>query len=177
MLTNTQPNTSNTFTKQDHHYMQLALELANKAAKLGEVPVGAVLVQYYDNDEGLQIDTLIGQGFNKPIETNDPTSHAEIIALRDACNNLNNYRLPPKTTLYVTLEPCTMCVGAMIHSRLHRLVFATTEPRAGMVVSQAQLLDENFYNHRIKVESGLCADKSKQLLKSFFKSRRVAKNK
>ncbi len=149
--------------------MQLALDLAKQGADNGEVPVGAVLVQFTDDTpQG----TIIAQGYNQPIATNDPTAHAEIVALRCACQQLQNYRLPPYTSLYVTLEPCTMCVGALIHARLHRLVFATREPRAGMVGSRANLLEEDFYNHQVIVESGLLADQSSDLLKSFFKSRR-----
>ncbi len=168
-------NTEN-FTKIDHHYMTLALSLARQGAEKGEVPVGAVLVQF-DTNESEDKDELQGkilaEGYNQPILSHDPTVHAEIVALRCACESLKNYRLPPNTTLYVTLEPCTMCVGALIHARLSRLVFATHEPRAGMVGSQANLLEQDFYNHKISVQSGLLAEESSQILKAFFKERRA----
>lgn len=159
------------FSQTDKDYMALALNLAKQGAELGEVPVGAVLVTV--DESGNQ--TVLGQGYNQPIAKHDPTCHAEIVALRDACHNLQNYRLPPNTTLYVTLEPCTMCVGALIHARLSRLVFATAEPRAGMVGSQANLLEAEFYNHSIEVQSGLCVEESSQLLRDFFRQRRNLK--
>ncbi|PIE48071.1 MAG: tRNA adenosine(34) deaminase TadA [Gammaproteobacteria bacterium] len=159
------------FNQNDKKYMMYALELAQKGAEQGEVPVGAVLVQFDEAGNA----AVIGRGFNQPIAKHDPTSHAEILALRDACRNLNNYRLPENTSLYVTLEPCTMCVGALIHARLNRLVFATREPRAGMVGSQANLLAQDFYNHNIKVQSGLYADESAQILQDFFRKRRNMK--
>lgn len=153
----------------DYHWMHYALELAKQGAERGEVPVGAVLVH---NGE------VIGEGFNEPIGRHDATAHAEIVAIRDACQNLNNYRLPNNTTLYVSLEPCTMCIGALIHARLSRLVFAAEEPRAGMVGSQMDLSNEPFYNHNIMVQKGLCREHSAQLLRSFFRQRRkVAKAK
>lgn len=151
---------------EDYKYMHQALALARQGAVLEEVPVGAVLVS-----DG----QVIGEGFNKPITTNDPTAHAEIVALRCACQAIQNYRLPPDTTLYVTLEPCTMCFGALIHARLKRLVFATYEPRAGMVGSQLNLTDMDFYNHSISVNSGLLRADSQQMLKQFFKARRNKK--
>ena len=152
----------------DVKFMTRALALAEQGAKLDEVPVGAVLV--CDNE-------VIGEGFNQPIATSDPTAHAEVVALRCACLGLENYRLPANTTLYVTLEPCTMCVGALIHARLARLVFATFEPRAGMVGSQLNLSDMDFYNHKLSVNSGLLQPNSQKLLKSFFKERRNKKRK
>lgn len=170
--------TVNQFTPDDIQYMQLALSLAQQGALLGEVPVGAVLVSTETNTQDtatrhpLTNSHILGQGYNQPIASHDPTAHAEIVALRQACQQLNNYRLPANSTLYVTLEPCTMCVGALIHARLQRLVFATHEPRAGMVISQANLLNADFYNHKIHVQSGLLADESSALLKAFFKARR-----
>lgn len=149
---------------EDAHWMRLALQCAEKGAELGEVPVGAVLVH-----EG----KVIGKGFNQPILRHDPTCHAEIVALRQACEQLNNYRLPIGTTLYVTLEPCTMCLGALIHARLSRLVFATREPRAGMLGSQLNLAECDFYNHKIQVDGGLLAQQSSEMLKAFFKQRRL----
>jgi len=152
------------FTTQDHIWMATALDLAKRAADLGEVPVGAILV--HDGQ-------IIGEGFNQPITQHDPTAHAEICALRDACQRLQNYRLPLDVTLYVTLEPCTQCVGAMIHGRVARVVFAAEEPRAGSLVSARQLLDNGFYNHRFSFVGGLMAEESAALLRSFFKARRA----
>ena len=149
----------------DVKWMQKALNLAKQGAAREEVPVGAILVH---NQQ------MIGQGFNEPIGRHDATAHAEIIALRDACRRLNNYRLPLQTTLYVTLEPCTMCIGALIHARVDRLIYAASEPRAGMVGSQMNLAAESFYNHRIQVHKGLCREHSSQMLKDFFRQRRQA---
>ena len=150
---------------EDVKWMHEALNLAKQGAEHGEVPVGAILVH---NQQ------IIGQGFNEPIGRHDATAHAEIIALRDACRRLNNYRLPLQTTLYVTLEPCTMCIGALIHARVDRLIYAASEPRAGMVGSQMNLAAEPFYNHRIQVYKGLCREHSSQMLKAFFRQRRQA---
>lgn len=150
---------------EDVKWMHEALNLAKQGAEHGEVPVGAILVH---NQQ------IIGQGFNEPIGRHDATAHAEIIALRDACTRLNNYRLPLQTTLYVTLEPCTMCIGALIHARVDRLIYAASEPRAGMVGSQMNLAAESFYNHRIQVYKGLCREHSSQMLKAFFRERRQA---
>lgn len=155
--------TSTFWSIEDVKWMQEALKLAKQGAEHGEVPVGAILV--HDQQ-------VIGQGFNEPIGRHDATAHAEIIALRDACTRLNNYRLPLQTTLYVTLEPCTMCVGALIHARVERLVYAASEPRAGMVGSQMNLPMQPFYNHSIQVNRGLCSEHSSQILKSFFRERR-----
>lgn len=146
----------------DGKFMARALELAQEAAEQGEVPVGAVLVR-----NGV----IIGQGYNAPISSNDPTAHAEIVALRDAARRFANYRLPG-STLYVTLEPCTMCVGAIVHARVERLVFATREPRAGVVCSQGSDLDRSFYNHKVAWEEGPLAEESAELLQSFFRERR-----
>ncbi|WP_410211629.1 tRNA adenosine(34) deaminase TadA [Aquirhabdus sp.] len=151
------------FTAQDHIWMTAALNLAKRAAELGEVPVGALLV--HDGQ-------IIGEGFNQPITLNDPTAHAEICALRDACQRLKNYRLPQDVTLYVTLEPCTQCVGALIHGRVSRVIYAADEPRAGSLVSARQLLSDGFYNHKFTFVGGLLAEESGALLKSFFKLRR-----
>ena len=142
--------------------MRRALELAAQAAKKGEVPVGAVLVR-----DGV----CLGEGLNQPISGNDPTAHAEIVALRAAATAVGNYRLPD-TTLYVTLEPCTMCIGALIHARVGRLVFAAREPRAGAVVSTLQLCGHPSYNHAVEWSEGLLADESSALLTAFFKARR-----
>lgn len=150
---------------EDVKWMHEALNLAKQGAEHGEVPVGAILVH---NQQ------IIGQGFNEPIGRHDATAHAEIVALRDACRRLNNYRLPLQTTLYVTLEPCTMCIGALIHARVDRLIYAASEPRAGMVGSQMNLAAESFYNHRIQVYKGLCHEHGSQMLKAFFRQRRQA---
>lgn len=143
--------------------MQRALDLAQQAALKGEVPVGAVLVHEQ---------RLIGAGFNQPISLNDPTAHAEICAIRHACQQLQNYRLPLKTTLYVTLEPCTQCVGALVHARVGHVVFAAHEPRAGSLISARQLMQNGFYNHYFSYEGGVLAEQSQVMLKSFFASRR-----
>lgn len=157
------------WSTQDVKWMEYALELAKQGAKCGEVPVGAVLIHEQ---------AVIGQGFNEPIGRCDATAHAEIVALRNACQRLSNYRLPQQTTLYVTLEPCTMCIGALIHARVNRLVYAAFEPRAGMVGSQINLPTQPFYNHAIEVQQGLCAEHSSEMLKIFFRERRqIAKNK
>ncbi len=115
---------------------------------------------------------LSEKGLKKQISRKDPPAHAGGFALQDACLKLENYRLPVDTTLYVTLEPCTQCVGAMIHGRVTRVVYAAEEPRAGSLVSARQLLDQGFYNHRFSFQGGLLADESATLLKAFFKSRR-----
>jgi tRNA(adenine34) deaminase len=146
----------------DESFMRRALELADLAAAAGEVPVGAVLVR-----DG----QIIGEGWNQVISAADPTAHAECVALRAAATTEKNYRLPG-TTLYVTLEPCTMCVGALVHARVQRLVFATREPRAGVIVSQASSLDADYYNHRVHWDEGVLAEESASRLRDFFRERR-----
>ena len=146
--------------------MGRALALAREAVLLGEVPVGAVVVL-----DG----RVIGEGFNQPIRSNDPTAHAEIVALRAAALTVENYRLPG-ASLFVTLEPCTMCVGAMIHARIGRLVFAAKEPKAGAVVSTAALFDRIELNHRVEWCGGLEEEEASQLLTSFFTHRRERKD-
>lgn len=150
---------------QDALFMREALQLAQQGAALGEVPVGAVLVQ--DGE-------IIGRGFNSPISLNDPSAHAEVQAIRDAAARLQNYRLP-ETTLYVTLEPCHMCAGLIVHARIARVVFAANEPRAGAVESQGCFFSQTFLNHRVEIKGGVLADDSAQMLKAFFKARRAAK--
>ena len=142
--------------------MRSALALADRAADEGEVPVGAIVVSD---------DQVIGQGWNQVIGAADPTAHAEIVALRDAAKAVGNYRLPD-TTLYVTLEPCTMCAGAMIHARVERLVFGAREPRAGAICSTAALLDDQQYNHRVMWSEGVLAQDSARRLRAFFRDRR-----
>lgn len=137
----------------DDHWMRLALDLAKHAADLNEVPVGAVIVLD---------DKLIGSGFNQPISSQDPTAHAEIIAIRNAAKILNNYRLV-NTTMYVTLEPCAMCAGALIHARIKRLVFGASDPKAGTA---------NQFNHTVNCSGGILADDSSNLLREFFLRRR-----
>ena len=146
----------------DKHWMHKALELARKAEAAGEVPVGAVLVK--DNQ-------LIAEGWNQPISSHDASSHAEIMAMRAAGKKLNNYRLID-TTMYVTLEPCSMCVGAMIHARVAKVVYGAAEPRTGALGGAFNLLDANQHNHIFDVVSGVMAAESKTLLQNFFRSRR-----
>lgn len=150
--------------QEDAEWMKQCLALARQASKLGEVPIGAMVVR-----DG----KILGQGYNQPIGASDPSAHAEIQALRAAAKTAGNYRLPD-TTLYVSVEPCTMCVGAMVHARIDRLVFGANEPRAGAVVSQLNLLDQAFYNHRIEYVGGCLAEESGKLLKTFFRERRQA---
>ena len=152
--------------KIDLQWMQHAYTQAAEAAEIGEIPVGAVIVSQGQ---------IIGQGFNCPILTHDATAHAEIRAIRQACASIQNYRLPADATLYVTLEPCTMCVGALIHSRVNRVVFATTEPKAGSLVSARQLLNSGYYNHLFKFEGGCMQLECAQQLSDFFKMRRKQK--
>ncbi|WP_442915207.1 tRNA adenosine(34) deaminase TadA [Marinobacter sp. SS21] len=148
---------------EDELWMGRALELAQAAASRGEVPVGAVLVR--DGRE-------IGAGANSPISGCDPTAHAEICALRDAAKRTGNYRLSG-ATLYVTLEPCTMCVGAIVHSRVSRVVFGAREPKAGAIVSTRQTLDEPSLNWRVEANEGVLATACSQLISGFFAQRRA----
>jgi tRNA(adenine34) deaminase len=147
----------------DSDWMQQALAQARIAASMNEVPVGAVLV---DADG-----ELLAAGHNQPISACDPSAHAEIVTLRQAALKLENYRLPG-TTLYVTLEPCTMCVGALVHARVKRLVYAASEPRSGAIESAQRLFETGEYNHRPEIEGGLLAAESSALLTAFFKARR-----
>jgi tRNA(adenine34) deaminase len=142
--------------------MRLALDLARRAELEGEVPVGAVVVA------GKKV---LGSGWNHPIRSNDPTSHAEIEALREAARGNGNYRIAG-STLYVTLEPCVMCSGALVIARVERLVFGARDLRFGAVRSKFQLADSELLNHRVQVEEGLFAAESAELLAAFFKSRR-----
>ncbi len=147
---------------RDEHFMQLALDQAKLGGLRGEVPVGAVVVQ-----EG----EVVGSGFNCPISTRDPSAHAEMVAIRAAAARLDNYRLPG-STLYVTLEPCSMCAGLIVHSRIARVVYGTTEPKAGVAVSRGQFFQQDFLNHRVLVEGGVLAEACSSLLSDFFKARR-----
>ncbi len=146
--------------------MRQALEQAKKAESLGEVPVGAVLVK---DDE------MISGGFNQPIAQKDATAHAEIMAIRQAGQHLDNYRLL-NTTLYVTLEPCAMCAMALVHARISKLVYATKEPRTGADGSLYQLLNHAGHNHKISVTSGVLAEEASQMLTSFFRKKRQSKD-
>ena len=147
----------------DNHFMIRALELAQQAADRGEVPVGAVVVR---NGK------IIGQGHNQPIASHDPTAHAEIMAMRDASKNLSNYRLTG-CDIYVTIEPCTMCVGAMVHARIRQIFFGALEPRAGALTSQLQLMEDDLFNHSILWEGGILADQCATLLRDFFRQKRL----
>ncbi|PCK09714.1 MAG: tRNA adenosine(34) deaminase TadA [Alteromonadaceae bacterium] len=149
----------------DTFWMKKALTFAEQAAEVGEVPVGAVLVR-----DG----KLIGAGWNQPISTHDPSAHAEIVALRDAAKNVSNYRLPD-ATLYVTIEPCTMCFGAMVHARVSRIVFGALEPKAGVLASHPEVLQCDIYNHIPEWDGGICAAECSQMISDFFKKRRAEK--
>jgi tRNA(adenine34) deaminase len=144
-------------------YMRAALNEAREAFEAGEVPVGAVVV--LDGD-------IVGRGFNQPIRANDPTAHAEMVALRAAARSLGNYRLVG-TTMYVTIEPCLMCVGAMVHARVGTLVFGATEPKAGAVVSACRAHELPSLNHRIEVVGGVLGEECRAIIQEFFKTRRV----
>jgi len=149
----------------DLHWMAHALRLAQQAADAGEVPVGAVVVQ-----DGM----VIGEGWNRPISGHDPTAHAEIMALRDAAAKIGNYRLSG-ATLYVTIEPCTMCAGAIIHARIKRVVFGATEPKAGAVISNALLFDQSWLNHWPEYTAGVMAEQCSAAISDFFRRRREEK--
>lgn len=146
----------------DERWMRHALMLAQRAQAEGEVPVGAVLVK---DDE------IIGEGWNRPINTHDPSAHAEIMALRAAAQKLENYRLP-STTLYVTLEPCIMCAGAITHARVSRLVFGATDPKAGAVDSVYDVIANPKLNHRMEWNGGILEAACSELLRNFFRARR-----
>nr|ART37126.1 D69 [uncultured bacterium] len=146
----------------DELWMTEALNLAREAGAAGEVPVGAVVV--LDGQ-------IIGRGFNQPISRQDPTAHAEVVALRDAATRLGNYRLPG-ATLYVTLEPCMMCAGAMMHARLARVVFGAADPKTGVAGSVLDLFGEARLNHHAEITGGVRAEECGQLLSSFFAARR-----
>jgi len=146
----------------DIHWMQHAIALARCAEADGEVPVGAVVVRD---------DQVLGEGWNRPIIDHDPTAHAEIVALRAAARQVGNYRLSG-ATLYVTLEPCLMCTGAMVHARIERLVFGAYDPKRGAAGSQFNAFDMPGLNHRVLVEGGVLAEQCGALLQGFFRQRR-----
>lgn len=147
----------------DQYYMTLAIKEAIKAEEIDEVPVGAVIVDVNDN--------IIGRGFNRPISTNDPTSHAEINAIRAASEVIKNYRLV-NTTLYVTIEPCFMCMGAIIHARIKRVVFGATDEKWGAATSLYTMGNDKRLNHQIDIISGIMETETKQIIKEFFKNKR-----
>ena len=149
--------------ERDRHWTRKALDLAQYAAEAGEVPVGAVLVRGNE---------VIGEGWNRPIGTCDPTAHAEVVALRAAAARTGNYRLVDNT-LYVTLEPCPMCAGALVHARVARVVFGAADPRAGAAGSVFNLLQAQALNHRAEVRHGVLAEECGALLRDFFRARRL----
>ena len=149
--------------QQDCHWMRHALGLAERAAERDEVPVGAVVV--LDGE-------VIGEGFNHPISGCDPTLHAEVAALRDAAKRVGNYRLSG-ATLYVTIEPCSMCAGALVHARIARLVYGAVEPKAGSVVSNNSLLDGDHLNHQVAYSGGVLAEECSAMMRDFFRRRRA----
>ena len=151
-----------TIAAMDEQFMRVALELARTAGSLGEVPVGAVVVK--DGE-------IVGRGYNQPIGKHDPTAHAEVMALRDAARTLGNYRLPG-CTLYVTLEPCVMCTGAIMHARVARVVFGATDPKTGVAGSVINLYTEARLNHHANIEGGVLAGECGALLSAFFAARR-----
>jgi len=148
---------------RDEHFMGLALQQAQLGALLGEVPVGAVLV--VDGE-------VVGEGFNCPISSHDPSAHAEMVAIRASASKQANYRLPG-STLYVTLEPCSMCAGLIVHSSINRVVYGASEPKAGVAASRGEFFAQDFLNHRVLVEGGVLAEACSQLLSDFFKARRL----
>jgi tRNA(adenine34) deaminase len=149
--------------KFDEKYMKMALKEAEEAGRKGEVPVGAILVKE---------DWVLAKDHNRCVELNDPTAHAEVLVLRKGGKELGNYRLND-TVMYVTAEPCPMCVSAMIHGRISRLVFGAREPKFGAVESKFRLLDGNGFNHKVKVERGILEKECAEILKLFFKEKRT----
>ena len=147
----------------DEYWMRHALEFAERAGQAQEVPVGAILV--HEN-------RIIGSGWNQSIVADDATAHAEIVALRAATRELQNYRLPKQTTMYVTLEPCAMCAGALVHARVDRLVFGATDPKTGAVQSIFNILSSEKLNHRAEITGGVLESACSQILVDFFKERR-----
>ena len=149
-------------SKPATHWMNLALDQARQAQSVAEVPIGAVIVR---DDE------IIGVGYNQTISRCDPTAHAEIVAIRAAAKYVGNHRLVG-ADMYVTIEPCTMCAGALVQARIARLIFAAAEPRAGAVISSSRVLENPGLNHRVEIESGLCQAEAAELMAGFFRVRR-----
>ena len=143
-------------------FMEEALIEAKKALKKGEVPVGAVVVLE---------ENVIGRGYNQSITKNDPTAHAEIMALKDAAMNLKNYRLKD-TLVYTTLEPCLMCAGALVHARIKKLIYSASDPKSGVIESNVNLMQSAFLNHKISYEGGILKEESSEILKNFFLKKR-----
>ncbi|KHF24859.1 tRNA adenosine(34) deaminase TadA [Solemya velum gill symbiont] len=151
---------------EENRFMRRAIELAGEAEGEGEVPVGAVVVL---NEE------IIGEGYNRPISTSDPTAHAEIVAMRDASSRLGNYRLTD-ADLYVTLEPCPMCAGAIVHARIRRVIYGASDPKGGAAGSVFDLLpSDDRFNHRVEITDGIMADECSHQLSQFFRRRRMEK--
>jgi tRNA(adenine34) deaminase len=148
--------------KTDQSWMSIAIELAKQAGESGEVPVGAVLILD---------DKVIGKGRNQSIELNDPSAHAEIQALREAGSKIGNYRLN-RSKIYVTIEPCTMCIGALVHARIEKLIFGAREKKSGAVSYLNDIREKNSFNHRFKVIEGVLEDECSQLMRNFFRARR-----
>ena len=148
--------------KTDQFWMSIAIELAKQAGESGEVPVGAVLILD---------DKMIGKGRNQSIELNDPSAHAEIQALREGGSKIENYRLKG-SKLYVTIEPCTMCIGALIHARIEKLIFGAREPKSGAASAVSDFLGKNSFNHRFTILEGVLKDECSQLMRNFFRARR-----
>jgi len=148
---------------QDEAFMRLAIEQARLAGAKGEVPVGAILVHQ---------EQVIGRGFNQPITLHDPSAHAEMVAIREAAKSLENYRLPD-SILYVTLEPCAMCCGAMLHARVKRVVFGAADPKTGMAGSVGNVFSIKQINHQTEVQGGVLAGECSELLREFFRQRRI----
>ena len=155
------------FTDQDRYFMRMALEEASRGFDRDEVPIGAVIV----SSDGV----LLGKGYNRPISSNDPTAHAEIVAIRDACSFVKNYRLTD-SVMYVTLEPCLMCYGAMVHARIGKLVFGAYDKRSGLT-SHLELVDKLNMNHKVEIAGGLLADECGELLSRFFQLKREMQKK
>ena len=143
-------------------FMEEALIEAKKALKKGEVPIGAIVVFGED---------IVGRGYNQSITKNDPTAHAEIMALRDAAKNLKNYRLKD-TLVYSTLEPCLMCAGALVHARIRKLIYAASDPKSGVIESNGNLMQSAFLNHKISYERGILKEDSSEILRNFFLEKR-----
>lgn len=157
----------NPFIERDEQWMQYALNLAQKAEAQGEIPVGAVLVDQHTHQ-------ILGEGWNQSIQTHDPSAHAEMLAIRQAGAKIQNYRLL-NTTLYVTLEPCPMCAGLIVHSRIGRLVFGASDAKTGAAGSVFNLVNNDRLNHQVEIEAGVLAGQCSDMLSAFFKRRRLEK--
>ena len=174
--------------EQDEYFMGLAIQQAQKAQDVGEVPIGAIIVapkhplEMSKSDDGVDVEVtgvesefgdVVGSGFNQPIRENDPSAHAEVVAIRMACRQMNNYRLPG-ATLYVTVEPCVMCAGAIIHSRISRCVYGAQETKAGSI-GHLDIFNQPWLNHKVAVHGGVCGDQCSKLMSHFFANIRESK--